>query len=56
MGKFTAEYPNFCLQGLAENKTGFGNIEVRKAAVNLVLVSSCTQNKICWITAQVLLV
>ena len=29
-------------KGLAETKTGFGNLEVKKAAVNLVLVS-CTK-------------
>ena len=27
------------LQGLAETKTGFGQVEVRKAAISLVLVS-----------------
>ena len=28
------------LKGLADTKTGFGQVEVRKAAINLVLVSS----------------
>ncbi len=35
------------LQGLAETKTGFGQVEVRKAAISLVLVSMLIAQYIC---------
>jgi len=42
----------WCCQSLAETKTGFGNVDVTKAAVSLVLVS--LYSLYCWATFPVL--